>query len=100
MRMQRFISGRTSIGDDPAGRLICEQVIPFDEVPKDLWLKFADKTEYDARWPEVTEILRGSDGHDTVIIYLEKERAKEGSSRKLACGSVNRSDGKADENNW
>ena len=71
-----FISGRTSIGDDPAGRLICEQVIPFDEVPKDLWLKFADKTEYDARWPEVTEILRGSDGHDTVIIYLEKERAK------------------------
>ena len=72
-----FISGRTSIGDDPAGRLICEQVIPFDEVPKDLWLKFADKTEYDARWPEVTEILRGSDGHDTVIIYLEKERAKQ-----------------------
>ena len=71
-----FISGRTSIGADPAGRLICEQVIPFDEVPKDLWLKFADKTEYDARWPEVTEILRGSDGHDTVIIYLEKERAK------------------------
>ena len=71
-----FISGRTSIGDDPAGRLICEQVIPFDEVPKDLWLKFADKTEYDARWPEVTEILRGSDSHDTVIIYLEKERAK------------------------
>ncbi len=34
-----FISGRTSIGDDPAGRLICEQVIPFDEVPKDLWLE-------------------------------------------------------------
>ena len=24
----------------------------------------------------MTEILRGSDGHDTVIIYLEKERAK------------------------
>ena len=71
-----FISGRTSIGDDPVGRLICEQVIPFDEVPKDLWLKFADKTQYDALWPAVTEVLRGSDGHDTVIIYLEKERAK------------------------
>ena len=71
-----FISGRTSIGDDPVGRLICEQVIPFDEVPKDLWLKFTDKAQYDAQWPAVTEILRGSDGHDTVIIYLEKERAK------------------------
>ena len=71
-----FISGRTSIGDDPVGRLICEQVIPFDQVPKDLWLKFTDKTQYDALWPIVTNILRGSDGHDTVIIYLEKERAK------------------------
>ena len=71
-----FISGRTSIGDDPVGRLICEQVIPFDQVPKDLWLKFTDKTQYDALWPTVTNILRGSDGHDTVIIYLEKERAK------------------------
>lgn len=77
MRMQRCLSADVPpIGDDPAGRLICEQVIPFDEVPKDLWLKFADKTEYDARWPEVTEILRGSDGHDTVIIYLEKERQR------------------------
>ena len=71
-----FISGRTSIGDDPVGRLICEQVIPFDQVPKDLWLKFTDKTQYDALWPTVTNILRSSDGHDTVIIYLEKERAK------------------------
>ncbi len=71
-----FISGRTSIGDDPVGRLICEQVIPFDQVPKDLWLKFTDKTQYDALWPTVTNVLRGSDGHDTVIIYLEKERAK------------------------
>ncbi len=83
-----FISGRTSIGDDPVGRLICEQVIPFDEVPKDLWLKFADKTEYDARWPEVTEILRGSDGHDTVIIYLEKGTGEEGTSGQLACGGI------------
>lgn len=71
-----FISGRTSIGDDPVGRLICEQVIPFDQVPKDLWLKFTDKAQYDALWPSVSTVLRGSDGNDTVIIYLEKERAK------------------------
>ena len=71
-----FISGRTSIGDDPVGRLICEQVIPFDQVPKDLWLKFTDKAQYDALWPSVSAVLRGSDGNDTVIIYLEKERAK------------------------
>ncbi len=71
-----FITGRVSVGDDPVGRLICEQVIPFEEVPKDLWLKFADKAQYDALWTAAAETLKLSDGHDRVIIYLEKERAK------------------------
>ena len=71
-----FITGRVSVGDDPVGRLICEQVIPFEEVPKDLWLKFADKAQYDALWTAAAETLKLADGHDRVIIYLEKERAK------------------------
>lgn len=71
-----FISGRTSIGDDPVGRLICEEVIPFDKIPKDLWLKFSDKAQYDALWPSAAEVLKTSAGQDKVIIYLEKERAK------------------------
>lgn len=71
-----FIQGRTSIGDDPVGKLICEQVIPFESVPKELWLKFADKAEYDAKQKQVMDVLRMAEGQDTVIIYLEKERAK------------------------
>ncbi len=71
-----FIQGRTSIGDDPVGKLICEQVIPFEDVPKDLYLRFADKAEYDAKWPQVMEALRMVEGNDTVIIFLAKERAK------------------------
>ncbi len=71
-----FISGRTSIGDDPVGRLICEDVIPFDKIPKELWLKFSDKSQYDALWQEVANALKLSEGQDKVIIYLEKERAK------------------------
>lgn len=53
-----FIQGRASIGDDPVGKVICEQVIPFEDVPKDLWLKFSDKEEYDAKWPQVMQTLR------------------------------------------
>ncbi len=71
-----FISGRTSIGDDPVGRLICEDVIPFDKIPKELWLKFSDKSQYDALWQEIANALKLSEGQDKVIIYLEKERAK------------------------
>lgn len=71
-----FIQGRASIGDDPVGKLICEQVIPFEAVPKELWLKFADKTQYDEKQQQVLDALRTAEGNDTVIIYLEKERAK------------------------
>ena len=71
-----FIQGRASIGDDPAGKLICERVIPFSQVPKELWLKFPDKETYAGLEREILELLRESEGSDSVIIYLEKERAK------------------------
>ena len=71
-----FIQGRASVGDDPVGKLICERVIPFSAVPKELWLKFPDKDTYVETEREVLELLRESEGSDSVIIYLERERAK------------------------
>ena len=71
-----FIQGRVSVGDDPVGKLICERVIPFDSVPRELWLQFADKDSYFACEPEILEILRSSEGQDQVVIWLKKERAK------------------------
>lgn len=71
-----FIQGRVSVGDDPVGKLICEQVIPFDVSRRELWLKFCDKGQYDELWPQVSGLLKDTEGDDTVIIYLERERAK------------------------
>ena len=71
-----FIQGRASIGDDPVGKLICERVIPFSAIPKELWLKFPDKETYAAGERDILEQLRESEGNDSVIIYLESERAK------------------------
>ncbi|MFR3728325.1 DNA polymerase III subunit alpha [Lacrimispora sp.] len=71
-----FIQGRVSIGDDPVGKLICERVTPFTDLPKELWLKFPDKEEYVSKEREILDDLKESEGNDSVIIYLEKERAK------------------------
>ena len=71
-----FVQGRVSIGDDPAGKLVCERVIPFSQVPRELWLKFEDKEAYMKKEQELLSVLRSSEGNDSVIIYLEKERAK------------------------
>ncbi len=71
-----FIRGRASIGDDPAGKLILESISPFDSIPRELWLKFSDKSEYDQKRQQMMDVLRTSEGQDTVVVYLEKERAK------------------------
>lgn len=71
-----FIRGRVSIGDDPVGKLVCEQVVPFEDTPKELWLQFGDKESFEAGESGLLEILKASEGKDRVIIYLQKEKAK------------------------
>ena len=71
-----FIKGRVSLGDEPVGKLVCEQVIPFAKVPRELWLQFEDKEMYQAMEGTILGILKESEGPDSVVIYLKKERAK------------------------
>ena len=71
-----FIKGRVSLGDEPVGKLVCEQVIPFSKVPRQLWLQFEDKEIYQDMEGEILGILKESEGPDSVVIYLKKERAK------------------------
>jgi len=71
-----FIKGRVSLGDEPVGKLVCEQVIPFSKVPRQLWLQFEDMAGYQATEAELMELLKSSEGNDQVVIYLKKERAK------------------------
>lgn len=71
-----FIRGRVSVGDDPVGKLVLEQVVPFSKIPRELWIQFADKEQYVSREKELLETLKTSEGPDRVVIYLGKERAK------------------------
>ena len=69
-----FLRGRASIGDDPVGKLICEEVIPFADIPNELWLQFENQAFYESRIDDVMAALRDSDGKDRVIMYLKEER--------------------------
>ena len=71
-----FVQGRVSVGDDPVGKLVCEKLIPFQALPRQLWLQFADKEAYDQKQELVMNALRSWKGQDQVVIYLAKERAK------------------------
>ncbi len=69
-----FVCGRASIGDDPVGKLICEEVIPFTDIPNELWLQFENQAFYESHIDDVMAALRDSDGKDRVIMYLKEER--------------------------
>ena len=70
-----FIRGRVSVGDDPVGKLVCEEVIPFSEIPNELWLQFRNQAYYKENIDRVMAILRDSEGKDRVAMYLKEEKA-------------------------
>lgn len=76
-----FIKGRVSLEDDKDGKLIAEKVIAFNELPKKLWIRFSDMEAYDKAKDGLEDTLAFSDGNDTVVIYLEKEKAMKQLSR-------------------
>ena len=70
-----FIQGRVSTEDDRPSKLICERVQAFEDVPRELWIQFADLETFQNGEQALHDILRTSDGRDRVIIYLKKQRA-------------------------
>ena len=70
-----FIKGRVSEEDDAPSKLICEQVIPFEQTKKELWLQYPDKATYLQQEGMLQDILKVSEGMDEVIIYCRKEKA-------------------------
>ena len=71
-----FIKGRIAVEDEKDGKLICEQITPFENVSRKLWIKFPTKDEYEKHKEEMFEALRLSEGKDHVIIYVENPKSK------------------------
>lgn len=70
-----FIRGRVSVEEEKDGKLICEQITPFEDVPRKLWIKFPTKENYESRKEELFDVLRLSEGKDRVVIYVENPKS-------------------------
>ena len=69
-----FIQGRVSAEDDKPSKLICEKITAFDDIPRELWIQFAGKEEYEKKGHHFYQLISQSDGSDQVVVYLRKER--------------------------
>ena len=70
-----LVKGRVSEEDDRPSKLICEKIIPFDQVKKELWIQFPDKNNYLEEEQLLMGMLQDSEGDDTVVIYCKAEKA-------------------------
>jgi DNA polymerase III subunit alpha len=69
-----FIRGKVTVEEDRPAKLICQEIIPFDSVPRELWIKFCDKEKFIENERNLYDVLSEYDGKDSVCIYLEREK--------------------------
>lgn len=71
-----FIEGRISVEEDRDGKLICEKVMSFCDIPCKVWIKFSNLNTYVEKEPMLFDAIFDSDGKDSVVIYIEETRQK------------------------
>ena len=71
-----FVKGRVSLEEDKNGKLICERIIPFDEIGKKVWVRFETMEQYSKENTALMELLSESDGRDQVIIFVAEGKRK------------------------
>ncbi len=70
-----FIRGRVSVEEDKDAKLVCEQITTFERMPKKLWIKFPTKEAYESHKEGLFDVLKDSEGQDSVVIYVETPKA-------------------------
>ncbi len=70
-----FVRGHVSEEDDNASKLICEEVIPFEQTKRELWIQYADKDSFLKDEQNLNQMIAASEGNDEVVIYCKAERA-------------------------
>ncbi len=70
-----YIRGKAAVEEDKPAKLICQEVIPFSAVPRELWIQFRNKNDFVENEQKLYSLLGDSDGNDTVCIYLSQEKA-------------------------
>ncbi len=69
-----FIKGRVDINERRGAQFLCSAVIPFEDVPCELWLRFPDVASYEKGAGELERKLSSFEGQDEISIYAEAEK--------------------------
>ena len=66
-----IIEGHVSVEDEKNAKLIADKVMTFEEVPRTVWVQFANRDAFDSSEKEMLGIIEGHGGKDSIIVYLK-----------------------------
>ena len=69
-----FIHGIVSAEEEKDAKVICEKVVSFEQYPRKIWIKFADRAACEALEERLEALFAPSDGIDEIVYYLEAEK--------------------------
>ncbi len=70
-----FIQGRVSQEEAKDSKLIARTVVPFDAMPRELWIRFGTKEEYLQGEKDLMKLVDENGGRDQVVIYIQNPKA-------------------------
>ena len=69
-----IISGKASLEENADAKLIAGKIIPFEEIPREVWLQFENKAKLEEIEPKLNEIFINNKGNAKVMLYCREEK--------------------------
>ena len=69
-----IISGKASLEENADAKLIAGKIIPFEEVPREVWLQFENKAKLEEIESKLNEIFLNNKGNAKVMLYCREEK--------------------------
>ncbi|MBP1753725.1 MAG: dnaE [Firmicutes bacterium] len=69
-----FIRGKVTVEEEKAAKLICQDIISFDSIPQEVWIKYPNLESFQNDEQSLYHLLEQYDGNDSVIIFCESEK--------------------------
>lgn len=69
-----FVRGRVSGEEEKDSKLICDKIWSFSDIPRELWVQFADMESFEKQESDLYSFIREEEGKDRVVIYVRNPR--------------------------
>ena len=70
-----LIQGKASVEEEKPAKIILQKIVPFDELPKQLWIQFENKEVYEKEARELESMLLPNAKGAELVVYCREEKA-------------------------